>query len=787
MKSIIEGYEYDIFISYRQKDNKYDSWVTEFIENLKRELDATFKEEVSVYFDINPHDGILETYNVDASLKEKLKCLVFIPIISQTYCDPKSFAWQNEFIAFNRMCKEDLLGRDIKLDNGNVASRILPVKIHELDKSDIQLIENELGSVLRSIDFIFKSPGVNRPLKTDDGRVENLNHTYYRDQINKVANASKEIINAIKILSLDEVSEGSYKPKREVSAKARPKFIYINFFILAVIILAYFFITKLSRSPEMIEKSIAILPFRDDSPNDTNTYFINGIMGKILDNLQVIKEFRVISRTSVEQYRNTKKTIPEIAKELGVNYIVEGEGQKFGNKFSINSKLFEVKKEKNLWSKFFERDISVGEIFNVETQIARLIADELEAKLTTEENQLIEKTPTTSLTAWDFYQRGRDEYSKYLSDKNYTKALDKSEGYYNQALNYDSKLAQAYTGLARVYWDKHSSSDEYFSKNYMDSVLIFCNRALYLDSKLADAYTLRGDYYTYQGAIQKAIGEYDQALAINPNFPEAYTGKGFIYEQDDYVKSIDNYQKASVLNRGKEFTDLLRTISMEYASVGFLDKSKYINDQALTLDGDSSKYLDFLGFTELISGNYEKALQYQLRSYSMDTSNTDIAYDIAYTYMFQNKFELSLKYFKNNIDTLNFHRSFVIAQIHHVGWALWENGQKKRGEYYFKKQLEYSENEIMMKRPWGQKLYPYYDIAGVFAFMGDKEKAYIYLKKFNMRKTMPYWILTYMKNDPLFSSIRGEADFQQIAKEIETKYLLEHKRVEKWMTENNIL
>src|SRR5664280_662244 len=100
MASIIPGYEYDIFISYRQKDNKYDGWVTEFVDHLKRELEATFKEEISVYFDINPHDGLLETHDVDASLKDKLKCLIFVPIISRTYCDPKSFAWEHEFKAF---------------------------------------------------------------------------------------------------------------------------------------------------------------------------------------------------------------------------------------------------------------------------------------------------------------------------------------------------------------------------------------------------------------------------------------------------------------------------------------------------------------------------------------------------------------------------------------------------------------------------------------------------------------------------------------------------------------
>ena len=100
MSSIIEGYNYDIFISYRQKDNKGDRWVSEFVEALKTELESTFKEEISVYFDINPHDGLLETHDVAESLKEKLKCLVFIPIISRTYCDPKSFAWEYEFKKF---------------------------------------------------------------------------------------------------------------------------------------------------------------------------------------------------------------------------------------------------------------------------------------------------------------------------------------------------------------------------------------------------------------------------------------------------------------------------------------------------------------------------------------------------------------------------------------------------------------------------------------------------------------------------------------------------------------
>lgn len=199
MTSIVSGYEYDIFISYRQKDNKYDGWVTEFVDNLKRELEATIKEEVSVYFDLNPHDGLLETHDVDASLKEKLRCLVFIPVISQTYCDPKSFAWDQEFKAFIEEASKDQYGLKIKLPNSNVASRVLPIRIHDLDTEDIKLCESVLGGILRGVEFIYKSPGVNRPLRAREDKLhDNLNKTVYRDQINKVANAIKEIVSGIR-------------------------------------------------------------------------------------------------------------------------------------------------------------------------------------------------------------------------------------------------------------------------------------------------------------------------------------------------------------------------------------------------------------------------------------------------------------------------------------------------------------------------------------------------------------------------------------------------------------
>ncbi|MBA4056811.1 MAG: hypothetical protein C0490_19005, partial [Marivirga sp.] len=196
----------------RQKDNKYDGWVTEFVANLRKELEATFKEDVSIYFDENPHDGLLETHNVGKSLEGKLKSLILIPIISQTYCDPKSFAWQHEFMAFNQIASSDKFGRTVRLANGNMAERILPVKIHDVDPEDTQLYESATHEVLRSVDFIYRLPGVNRQLRArDDEQIKNPNQILYRDQVNKVAHAIKDLITGLKKLERNDLSQPEIK------------------------------------------------------------------------------------------------------------------------------------------------------------------------------------------------------------------------------------------------------------------------------------------------------------------------------------------------------------------------------------------------------------------------------------------------------------------------------------------------------------------------------------------------------------------------------------------------
>jgi len=197
--SIIPEYDYDIHISYRYNDNKYDGWVTEFVEKLKQELSATIKDKLSVYYDKSTEEKRMGSQSDQGTDASKIKSLIFIPIISQTYCDVNSPVWKNEFKVFQNEIINDSIGSKLVLPNGNTVSRVIPVKIHEIDVEDIRLLESEVSGVLRSIDFIYREEGVNRPLRpVDDEKHITQLRPMYRNQINKVANAIKEIVAGIK-------------------------------------------------------------------------------------------------------------------------------------------------------------------------------------------------------------------------------------------------------------------------------------------------------------------------------------------------------------------------------------------------------------------------------------------------------------------------------------------------------------------------------------------------------------------------------------------------------------
>ncbi len=158
-----------------------------------------------------------------------------------------------------------------------------------------------------------------------------------------------------------------------------------------------------------IEKSIAVLPFKNESSDTSNLYFVNGLMESALYNLQKIEDLRVVSRTSVEKYRNSKMGIPAIAEELNVNYVVEGSGQRNGNQVLLNIQLIDASTDRPIWVEQYSRE--VDDIFTIQKEVAQKIAAAIQAVVTPAELQQIEKKPTENLVAYDYYLQALDPYN----------------------------------------------------------------------------------------------------------------------------------------------------------------------------------------------------------------------------------------------------------------------------------------------------------------------------------------------------------------------------------------
>jgi TolB-like protein len=473
MASVIPTFEYDIFISYRHNDNR-TGWVTEFVNALQAELAATIKEPLSIYFDKNPNDGLLETHIVDRSLEGKLRCLIFIPIISQTYCDSKSFAWRNEFCAFNRLTMNDQFGREVKLSNGNVASRILPIKIHDLEEEDKIIIESEVNGVLRSIEFIYKEPGVNRPLKSSDIRSENQNKIEYRNQINKVANALKEIIQAIRKPTL----------YRQIAPSQ-------------------------STNSENRKRSIIVLPFVNISNDPEQEYFSDGLTDEIIHDLAQIKDVLVISRSSAMTFKGTNKKIAEIANETNVQYVLEGSVRKAGKEVRITVQLINAQDDSHIWADRYNG--TLDDIFDMQEKVSRSILKALQLKLNKEESNKMAKRPIDNAQAYELYLKAQYEFYRFKEP-----ALIRAIQYLESALEIVGKNTFIYGSLGFTYANLYNISST-AEVAYLEKARALVKNIFDLQPDAPEGHSLLGFITAFTGSKKEMLRHLKTAYQYNPN------------------------------------------------------------------------------------------------------------------------------------------------------------------------------------------------------------------------------------------------------------------------------
>jgi tetratricopeptide (TPR) repeat protein len=595
MPCLISGFEYDIFISYRQKDNKYDGWVTEFVDNLRKELEATFKEDISVYFDINSHDGLLETHDVQASLKDKLKCLVFIPVISRTYCDPRAFAWEHEMIAFIKNASIDQFGLKVILPNGNVATRVLPVRIHDLDPKDISLCESVLGGPMRGVDFIYKSAGVNRPLRiNEDHPQDNQNKTYYRDQINKVANAISDIIHGIK-LSKDPNNKKQDKfPENETRGKSniygifrrsfykrtrtrRVIFLVAFVIIISSIYAAYKYVYATTR-----EKTIAILPLLNVNRDSSLNNDANSFIGDIYDKLSRVRSINVISDLATEPYRNQGREMSSIWDELKTDYLFDGKIQRDKRGIFLYLQLSERKNMRVVWTKPIAWSNDQFSTNTLET--VKNILSTMSVRLTKEEELKIASEsmldPDANLTLISANKIIRDAWSFY---------------------NFSGKAME----VANI-----SSAIESYDKVIRDN------------PQYAEAYAKRSiarswGYYTRQldsSSIELSRIDYEKALSLDKNLKEAEIAKGFYfyYCRDSLEQAYTHFEKAARKDPGDYHPLYYMAITLR--GMGKWNESQRLMRQVIEFNPREALFVTNIGLSYTYLHNYDSAMIFQQKA-----------------------------------------------------------------------------------------------------------------------------------------------------------------------------
>lgn len=679
MPSIIEGYEYDIFISYRQKDNRRDGWVTNFVKALENELETTFKEDISVYFDFNPKTGLRETHDVDDSLSNKIRTLILIPVLSQTYCDPRSFAWQNEFLLFKKMASDDAFGLKITLPSGNVGSRLLPVKIHELDPEDQQLLESEIGQI-RSVDFIYESHGVNRPLLPIDTKSDNLNKTVYRDQINKLANAIKEIIYGIKYPN--RVS----KERIEIAEE---------------------------ENHSTFDRSIAVLPFLCLTSDRSQEFFGDSITENIIIQLASLKELKVISRTSVLKYKNSAQSISEIGNELGVKYILEGSVQIHKNQARITLRFIDAELENHLWVKVFDENLD--DIFLIQSKVAEEVTRELELTLHPEEKKSIERKPTSNPEAYEYFLKGRHAFNKWN-----VKGYRMAEKFFLQALEMDPEYAEAWSYLASCYsglisWNGDLSIDEGYPKlkEYLD--------------KAWEKGPSGNDYLT------KAFAEF-------------FVTKDMEAAEENILKAIElSPNNATCLFT---YSYILNMMGRHEEAMEYVFKGK-------KLDPVSIAGFNFMGVTEYLSGDYEKAINTFTEALEFFPNSLRQIDHLAHVYLIIEDYEKAEEILEKALKTAT-HRPpsmlgyLAVAKVH--------LGKKEESEKLVK--------ELIERDLKGEKGSPI-PLAQVYNALGEEDKVLAWTEKAYKQRDIH---LVWEKVDPLVKPLvsiysnKSVADFEAAEK-----------------------
>ena len=554
---------------------------------------------------------------------------------------------------------------------------------------------------------------------------------------------------------------------------------YISFGVIVALIVLNLIPNRKPVAPKTdLEKSIAVLPFKNDSNDSTNIYLINGLMESLLDNLQKIEDLRVISRTSVEKYRNNPKSIPEIARELNASYLVEGSGQKIGDQILLNIQLIDARSDKHLWAERYKRESR--DIFALQLEVAQRIAEEIEAIITPEEAAQIEKVPTRNLEAYDYFLKGLVPFQQGTRE-----GLEEAIPYFEKAIELDPEFALAHADMAIAY----AFLDIYqVKKLHSDQIDFYADKALLFDPKLPQSLIAKAMFHITRNEFEQALPYLEKALEYHPNSSRVLNILSDFYTR--YIPDTQKYLEYALMGieldiAAHDSVDvgyIYLHLSNAFMQSGFVDEAKEYLDRSLQYN-PANIYAELLKpYILLADGNnllQTKELLIQLLENHPD--RYDIIKEIGVICYFLEDYECTWAYYSKASEiTEALGMNLYSGEKAKMGLALSKLGRTEESKRYFREYLEFAEND--------PSIYKHLSLAAYYSYINDTEKAIKHMELFSQQEKYPYWYILFLgMDDPLFENVSELPEFQKILREIDDKFWRYHEQIKDSLKEKGLL
>jgi serine/threonine protein kinase/tetratricopeptide (TPR) repeat protein len=399
----------------------------------------------------------------------------------------------------------------------------------------------------------------------------------------------------------------------------------LAFLVMALVVTGLFFYPGVFTGGQKSLNSIAVLPLKNLSGVSTQDYLADGMTEALISNLAQIEALeRVISNTSVMQYKDTTKPIPAIARELGVDAIVEGSVQVSNQRVRVSVQLIEAQRDQNIWSNSYERDLQ--DILALQSELARAIAREIKIVVTPAEQARLSLTRPVNPEAYQLVLRAKSLWNKRTKED-----LLKAKELFEQAIELDSTYALAYAGLADAY---NMLASYYFvppSEAY-PKAREASQTALELNENLAEAYTsLAWVKYRYEGDWFGAETDYNWAIGLNPSYAIAHHWYGSL------LRDMGRFDEAlTELERARELNPFSLSINTSIAYLYYFarqyDQAIAQGQEALQMDPDFHWAHDVIALAYLQKGEFEQALEEFQKAVSLSASSIDYRCHLAQAY-----------------------------------------------------------------------------------------------------------------------------------------------------------